>query len=98
MVKNIRAIQTINTNDLVKKADYNTKIDENERKIPNHDKCVTTQEFNKLTAENVAARLKQTKLASKDDIADFVKNTYFDEKLTNINKKSCFKSKKTCRG
>ena len=77
MVKNIRAIQTIDTNDLVKKADYNTKIDENERKISNHDKFITTQEFNKLTAENVAARLKQTKLASKDDVTNFVKKYIF---------------------
>ena len=29
-----------------------------EDKIPNHDKYITTQEFNKLTAENFAGRLK----------------------------------------
>ena len=30
---------------------------------------------------------KHANLASKNDIADFVKNTYFDEKLIEINKK-----------
>ena len=29
-----------------------------EDKIPNHNKYITTQEFNKLTAENFAGRLK----------------------------------------
>ena len=42
-----------------KKTDYNTKIDEIEKKITDHghDKYITTPEFNKLTAENFAARL-----------------------------------------
>ena len=35
----------------------NTNISGVENKIPNHDKYITTSEFNKLTAENVAARL-----------------------------------------
>ena len=52
-----------------------------------HDKYITTQEFNKLTADNFAARLKQEDLTSKNDIADFVKNTDFDEQLKNYNKK-----------
>ena len=30
----------------------NTKINEVENKIPNHDKYITTPEFDKLTAEN----------------------------------------------
>ena len=38
-----------------------------------HDKYITTQEFNKLTADNFAERLKQGNLASENDIADFVK-------------------------
>ena len=37
---------------------------------------------------NFAARLKQGDLTSKNDIADFLKNKYFDEKLINMNKKS----------
>ena len=36
---------------LVKKTDYNTKVDEIEWKITdyNHNKCITTPEFNKCT-------------------------------------------------
>ena len=56
---------------LVKKTYYNTKINEVKNKIAdhNHDKYITTPEFNKLTSENFAARLKQANLASKSDIA-----------------------------
>ena len=45
-----------------------------------HDKYITTPEFNKLTAENFAANL-----ASKSDTADFIKETDFDNKLKNLN-------------
>ena len=41
-------------------------------------------EFNNLTAAHVAARLKQADLAN--GIADFVKETYFNEKLKKITK------------
>ena len=34
---------------------------------------ITTQEFNKLTSENFAAKLPQAKLATENDITDFVK-------------------------
>ena len=34
----------------------NTKISEVKNKIPNHDKYLTTPEFNKLTAETFTAR------------------------------------------
>ena len=40
----------------------------------------------KLMRENFAAKLKQAKLATKDDIADFAKKTNFDEKLKKITK------------
>ena len=36
-----------------------------------HDKYITTQEFNKLTSENFTATLKQANSASKNDIANF---------------------------
>ena len=39
------------------------------------------------TFKNFAARLKQANLVSKNDITDFVKNTDFDCKLKNVNKK-----------
>ena len=57
----------------LKEADYNTKIVDIEKKIPDHDKYITTEELNKLRTENFAERLKQAKLSMKDDIADFVK-------------------------
>ena len=59
----------------------NTKINEVENKIPDHAKYITTQEFNKLTAERFTARLKQTNLVSKTD---------FDNKLINFNKRIMF--------
>ena len=72
-----------------KKTDYNTKINEIGKKITDHDhdKYIITPEFLKLTAENFAARLAQANLASKSDIANFVKKTDFDDKLKNLNKK-----------
>ena len=89
MVKNINTIQTTYTSDLVKQAGYNTKIDEIEKKKIDHDheKYITTQEANKLTAENFAARLKQTNLKSKSNISDFLNKVYFDNILENLNKK-----------
>ena len=78
-----------NVSNLVKKTDYNTKISEVENKITtdhDHDKYITTQEFNKLKSENFTARLAQSNLASKSDIANFIKKTDFDDKLKNLNK------------
>ena len=75
----------------LKKADFNTKIAEIGKKLLDHghsNKYITTQKFNKLAAENSAARLKQAKLATKADIADFVKKTDFDDKLKNRSKKA----------
>ena len=65
-----------NISNLVKKTDYNTKINEIEKSITvhDHDKYITTPEFNKLTAENLDARLAQANLGSKSDIVNFVKN------------------------
>ena len=50
-----------NVNNLVRKTGYNTNISEIEKEITDHDqdKYITTPEFNKLTAENFNARLKQ---------------------------------------
>ena len=47
----------------------------------NHDKYITTQEFNKLTEENFIARLAQANLGSKNGIDIFWKNIDFDNKL-----------------
>ena len=71
------------------KADYDTKVGEIEKKIANHDhnnKYINTQEFNKLTEEKFALRLKQANLATNSDIDDFVEKTNFDDKLKNLNK------------
>ena len=55
----------------------NTKISEVENKISDNSKYIATQEFNKLTVENFATRLKQATLVSKID---------FDNKLTSFNR------------
>ena len=70
-----------NVSSLVRKTDYNTKITEIENKLTdhNHDDFITTAEFNKLTAENFASRLKQANLVAKTD---------FDGKLKSLNQKS----------
>ena len=47
----------LDTSSLVIAIVLNTKIAEVENKIPDHAKYITTREFNKLKAENFAARL-----------------------------------------
>ena len=61
------------TSGSVTKTVLNTKISEAENKIPDNSKYITTQEFNKLTVQNLAARFKQAELVNKND---------FDNKLT----------------
>ena len=65
---------------LVKKTDYNTKITEIEKKLTdhNHDKCITTREFNTLAVDVFNARLAQANLIIKTD---------FDAKLPSLNRK-----------
>ena len=61
-------------------------------------KYITTQECNKLTSENFAARLAQANLASKNDIATFVKKKIdFDDKLKKLNTKVTSNKTKTCK-
>ena len=62
---------------LVKKTNYDINI--TEIKISDHDKYITTSEFNKLTTENFAAKLAQANLVTKTD---------FDNKLTGFNKRN----------
>ena len=66
LVKKVDNIKTTDTSDLVKKAEYDTKIGKIEKKIldHNHDKYVTTLKFNKLMLDNLPARLNQANLAS----------------------------------
>ena len=44
----------------------------------------TVQEFNKSKSENFTARFKQANLASKNYIANFIKQIDFDNKLQNV--------------
>ena len=69
---------------LVKQTEYNTTLDEIEKKITDHnqDKYITTPEFNGLTSGNFTTRLRQSNLAGKSDIDNFVKKTDFDNKLS----------------
>ena len=71
-------IKIPDTSGLVTTTVLNTKISDVENKILSHDKYITTPEFNKLTAEHFAARLKQANLVTK---------TGFDNKLTSFNKR-----------
>ena len=56
----------------------NTKINTTEHKISNHEKYITTPEFNKLLAESSVAKSKQT---------NFVTKTDFDKNLKNLNRR-----------
>ena len=76
-----------NVSNVEEKTDLNTKICEIANKITtdhDHDKYINTEEFNKLAPENFTARLKQENLVSKNDVANFVKKTDFDEKLKTL--------------
>ena len=66
-----------------------------ENKIRDHSKYIITPEFDKLKAEMCTARLAQANLASKIDIANFVKKTDFHNVLKYLNK-NVTSNKKTC--
>ena len=51
----------------------NTIISEVENNISDNSKYITTQEFNKLMAENFAARLKQAYLVKKEKLILIIK-------------------------
>ena len=69
-----------NISSVVKKTEYDTKITEIEKKLTdhNHDKYITTPEFNNLAADVFNARLPQANLITKTD---------FDAKLSSLNRK-----------
>ena len=85
-LKKVNNITTTDTRNLSKKTEYNTKINEIETDVTdhNHDKYITTQKINTLTSENFAARLAEVNLVSKTDIVDFVRKTDFDDKLKKL--------------
>ena len=69
-----------NASSLVKKTNYDTKISELENRFTdhNHDKYITTPEFNTLSAGVFNARLAQGNLITQTD---------FDVKLSGLNRK-----------
>ena len=71
---------------LFEKSDDNTKVNDIEKKTADHnqDKYISSPEFNKLTSEDFAARLKQTNLASKRDIVNFVNKTDFHNQVKHV--------------
>ena len=81
LVKNFNVIQTTDTSDLVKRVAYYKKIKKLKRKYLTMINILLTGEINKLVKERFADRLKQANLASKNDMADFVKKTDYNEKL-----------------
>ena len=62
-----------------------------ENKISNHDKYITTLDFNKLIAETFTARLKESNLGTKIDFDE--KRTRFNRKITS--KQNIWKSKRS---
>ena len=83
LVIKVNNTSTTDTSNLVKKTEYNTNINEIEKKISYHDyaKYITIQQYNKLTAENFIARLAQANLAN-----NWNWNCWFC-KLKNLNKR-----------
>ena len=77
-----------NIRNLVKKTDYNTKITEIEKKLTdhNHDKYITTPEFNTLAADVFNARLAQANLVAKQIL--IIQYQALIEKLLQINTKT----------
>ena len=73
--------------------DYNTKITEIEKKLThNHDKYITTPEFNTLAASVFNARLAQANLVTKTDFDNSV--SYLDSKIdTNKTKNESIENK-----
>ena len=65
---------------MVKETDYNTKVTEIENKLNNHnhDKYITTPEFNKLADDIFNARLSQ---------ANLVEKTTFDNTVSSLDSK-----------
>ena len=69
-----------NISSLVKITDYNTKITEIEKKLTDydHEKYISTPEFNNLASDVFNSRLAQANLITK---------TEFDAKLSSLNRK-----------
>ena len=96
LAEKFNPIQTTDTNNLVRKADYDSEISEIKKKILDHDhnsKYVITQEFNRLIenftailTERFTAILKQANWGTKADIYDLVEKTDFNDELKTLQK------------
>ena len=76
---------------IVNKIDYNRKISETENTVTTdhfHNKYITAQEFNELTVETFNARMAQTNLGSKSDIANFIKKIDLNKNAKDLINKS----------
>ena len=58
MVAKLNTIEVIDTSKLVEKTDFNKKIKETEKKHPNNDKYITTNDFNEYSDAMFDERLK----------------------------------------
>ena len=67
-----------NTSNLLTTTTLNAKTSKVENQNPNNSKCITTQQFSKLTTKIFETRLKQADLINKAD---------FDRKLISFNRK-----------
>ena len=76
--KLVAKVNSIDTSRFVIKTKYDTDKSELENNNHNHDKYITTSEFNNLAADVFNARLAQANLVTKTD---------FDAKLSSFNKK-----------
>ena len=65
-LKRVNAIQTTDTSETKKITDHNYS-----------NKYITTEEFNNLVLEDLAARLAQGNLANKNSISAFSKKTFW---------------------
>ena len=81
-------IKTPSVSSLVNKTDYNTKITEIENKLNdrNHDKYITTPEFNTLVAGVFNTRVAQANLVAKSN---------FDNTVSSLDSKIAANKKKT---
>ena len=70
------------------------KVNEVKNKNTWYNNHNTNTKFKKLRGENFAAILVQANLTGKNDIADSVEKTNFDDKLKNLNTKITSKKKK----
>ena len=58
LVKSVNAIHVIGVSKLVKKTDYNKKLEETEKKLPGHNRYIATDNFNKFSVTIFEEKLK----------------------------------------